>query len=152
MTCSGFCKCHGIPLGGDKCFGIKTYSCCVDCFIPPKIVISKVFANGFCVNGCVRNLTISSDGTVLYIDSTGNKVGKITDEQFNDLVKLFDENFFDLKDSYNCEIAPTDVGGTTFIYIDNTKQKSVWSYGGCKQPSELIAINSELNNIQDSLK
>ncbi|MCJ7508126.1 MAG: DUF6438 domain-containing protein [candidate division Zixibacteria bacterium] len=123
-----------------------------------SVVISKVYANEFCLGGCVNNLTITSDGTVKYYERTGDtyhvqKEGKISENQLFQLVRLFNDNdFLSLDERYDCEDAPTDAGGITFTFKDQSREKSVWVYGGCELPSELQPIDEELTEIINSLR
>lgn len=143
--------------------GVVFISGCINQITQPpttisSVSISKVYANGFCLGGCVNNLTITSDGTVKYYERTGDtyhtqKEGKISEQQLLQLVQLFNNNnFFSLNERYDCENAPTDAGGNTFSFKDESREKSVWVYGGCELPSQLKPINEELTKIINSLK
>jgi len=123
------------------------------------IVISKVYYNGFCLGGCVGNLTIT-EGKASYYEKIGDNytiqkegIFSIEDKTFSDLVALFKTSgFLDLNDKYMCENAPTDVGGYTYTFDNGVTNKSVWVYGGCELPSQLKEIDDKLNNISSSLR
>jgi len=122
-------------------------------------VISKVYANGFCPGGCVRNLTVFPDGKAAYYERVGEmnvvqgKSGVLSAQQLASLARLIQESgFFSLNESYNCENAPTDAGGNTFYFKNASAEKSVWVYGGCQLPAQLEPLNAELERIKSGLQ
>ena len=119
--------------------------------VPPTIV-SRVSEDYSCFSVCIKNLTINSNGAIIYYeklpDGTVKQGASAVDKaHFAELLDLYHTSFFLLDDMYSCGSGSNT---TRFYFRNDTVYKTVTVHGSCDPVPALEAVNAHLNELRDS--